>query len=378
MPRDIPALVADLTARREGRAPRRRRACGRPSPFERLGIPAVNVTDGPNGARGPGTPGRGWRRLHRILRTVRLRARRDVERRARRAHRRGDRRGGAHQGVPGAARAHRQHPSLAARGPQLRVLLGRPAALGQDRGGVRARRAVGGRRHHGEALRRQRRRVRAHDDQLRRRRAHAPRDHARAVRARGARGRLARHHDRLQPAQRRVLRGARVAPRRRAARRVGLRGLRGLRLVRARVDRRARSAPGSTSRCPDPGRVYGPALAEAVRNGEVDESLVDAAATRLLAVFDRLGALDDSAVGAGVDRPPRAPHARYARRRRNRWCCSKNDDAMLPIDPSSITTLAVVGPNAEQARIMGGGSASFTPHYRVPPLDALQDASAPT
>ena len=51
----------------------------------------------------------------------------------------------------------------------------------------------------------------------------------------------------------------------------------------------------------------------------------------------------------------------------------KNDDAMLPIDPSSITTLAVVGPNAEQARIMGGGSASFTPHYRVPPLDAFQE-----
>ena len=52
----------------------------------------------------------------------------------------------------------------------------------------------------------------------------------------------------------------------------------------------------------------------------------------------------------------------------------KNDDGMLPIDRSSIATLAVVGPNAERARIMGGGSASFTPHYRVPPLDALQDA----
>ena len=36
----------------------------------------------------------------------------------------------------------------------------------------------------------------------------------------------------------------------------------------------------------------------------------------------------------------------------------KNDDAMLPLDPSTISTLAVIGPNAEQARIMGGGSAS--------------------
>ena len=55
------------------------------------------------------------------------------------------------------------------------------------------------------------------------------------------------------------------------ARRVGLRGLRDHRLVRRRVDARRGAAPGSTSRCPGPGRFYGPTLAEAVRRGEVDE-----------------------------------------------------------------------------------------------------------
>ena len=54
----------------------------------------------------------------------------------------------------------------------------------------------------------------------------------------------------------------------------------------------------------------------------------------------------------------------------------KNDDGMLPIDRSSIATLAVVGPNAERARIMGGGSASFTPHYRVPPSTRSRKRSA--
>ena len=48
------------------------------------------------------------------------------------------------------------------------------------------------------------------------------------------------------------------------------------------------------------------------------------------------------------------------------------NDGLLPFDVSAITTLAVIGPNAERARIMGGGSASLTPHYRIPPLDALQ------
>ena len=80
---------------------------------------------------------------------------------------------------------------------------------------------------------------------------------------------------------------------------------------------------------PGPGRVYGPALAEAVQNGEVDESLVDAAATRLLSVFDRLGALDDPPSEPAVDRPARAPRARARGRgrvdgapeERRRRCC---------------------------------------------------------
>jgi beta-glucosidase len=123
---------------------------------------------------------------------------------------------------------------------------------------------------------------------------------------------------------------------------------------------------------PGPGRVYGAALAAAVQNGEVDESFVDAAATRLLTVFDRLGALDDApSEQQSIDRPEHRALARAAAA--ESMVLLKNDNAMLPIEPSSITTLAVVGPNAEQARIMGGGSASFTPHYRVPPLDAFQD-----
>ncbi len=122
---------------------------------------------------------------------------------------------------------------------------------------------------------------------------------------------------------------------------------------------------------PGPARVYGPALVQAVRDGDVDEALVDAATTRLLAVFDRLGALDDNpADPQSVDRPEDRVLAREAAA--EAMVLLKND-GVLPFDLSAIRTLAVVGPNAETARIMGGGSASFSPHYLVPPLDALQE-----
>ena len=48
--------------------------------------------------------------------------------------------------------------------------------------------------------------------------------------------------------------------------------------------------------------------------------------------------------------------------------------AQLPLDPETGSTIAIIGPNAATAQIMGGGSAQINPHYRVTPLDALRDA----
>jgi beta-glucosidase len=121
---------------------------------------------------------------------------------------------------------------------------------------------------------------------------------------------------------------------------------------------------------PGPGRIYGPTLAAAVRDGSVDESLVDACVTRLLMAFDTIGALDDQVDEArGIDR---AEDRALARRAAAESMVLLQNDGLLPLDASRITTLAVIGPNAERARIMGGGSASLTPHYRIPPLHALQ------
>src|SRR5262245_31838860 len=53
-------------------------------------------------------------------------------------------------------------------------------------------------------------------------------------------------------------------------------------------------AAGLDLEMPGPGRAYGPALAASVTKGEVDEAEVDAAVRRLLATFDRVGALTDT------------------------------------------------------------------------------------
>jgi beta-glucosidase len=51
----------------------------------------------------------------------------------------------------------------------------------------------------------------------------------------------------------------------------------------------------------------------------------------------------------------------------------KNDEALLPIDLSQVKSIAVIGQNAHQAAIMGGGSSEVTPHYAISPLQGIQE-----
>src|SRR5690606_18793441 len=49
----------------------------------------------------------------------------------------------------------------------------------------------------------------------------------------------------------------------------------------------------------------------------------------------------------------------------------KNDRQVLPLDPGAIKTIAIIGPNAKTARIMGGGSSRVNPHYAVSPFEGV-------
>ena len=49
----------------------------------------------------------------------------------------------------------------------------------------------------------------------------------------------------------------------------------------------------------------------------------------------------------------------------------KNDGDILPLDRSKVKTIAVLGPNAADFPVSGGGSSSLEPPYRVSPLQGL-------
>jgi beta-glucosidase len=122
---------------------------------------------------------------------------------------------------------------------------------------------------------------------------------------------------------------------------------------------------------PGPARQFGSKLADAVRAGDLDEAVLDRIARRILGVFERLGALADPPVGEeeSVDRQE---HRGVARRAAIESIVLLRNDGVLPFDVPTLGTLAVIGPNAARAQIIGGGSATLEPHYRVTPLDALR------
>ena len=127
---------------------------------------------------------------------------------------------------------------------------------------------------------------------------------------------------------------------------------------------------------PAPPRGYGKFLAEAVNEGRVDEADLDRAVRTLLSTFERLGALDDE------PQPPMAidlpEHRQLARRAaissmvllRNE---KVNEQALLPLNTNGLKSVAVIGPNAERTRIMGGGSAEVMPHHRTAIIDVLRE-----
>jgi len=123
---------------------------------------------------------------------------------------------------------------------------------------------------------------------------------------------------------------------------------------------------------PGSGRSFGPELAVAVRQGAVDEGLVDAKVRRLLTVLDRVGALDDAPTDEEhpVDRPEDRDLTRRAAAEATVLLANRG---VLPFAPGGIGRLAVIGPNADRPAIVGGGSARVVPHYLVTPLQALQD-----
>ncbi|MFV2089896.1 MAG: glycoside hydrolase family 3 C-terminal domain-containing protein, partial [Pseudomonadales bacterium] len=123
---------------------------------------------------------------------------------------------------------------------------------------------------------------------------------------------------------------------------------------------------------PGPTRVWGKALLEAVRSGDVAETLIDDKVMRLLRVIDRTHRFErpDEKPEQGVDKPE---HRQTAYQAAAEGMVLLKNNGVLPLAGSGLKKLAVIGPNAAEFRIMGGGSSALKPHYIASIFDAIAE-----
>jgi beta-glucosidase len=128
------------------------------------------------------------------------------------------------------------------------------------------------------------------------------------------------------------------------------------------ADTDASVAAGLDLEMPGPGRAFGPALVAAIEQGRVETSALDAPVRRILTVLDRIGALDEPCPPIAPV-PPTADDVAMLRRAAADACVLLTNDGTLPLPAPSTGRVALIGPHVDRPQIMGGGSAAVVPHH---------------
>jgi len=122
----------------------------------------------------------------------------------------------------------------------------------------------------------------------------------------------------------------------------------------------------------------GDRLVNAVRDGLVAETAIDDKVRRLLRLAARVGALHDvQSDRPGSRQADNIDAAALLRRAGAAGMVLARNNGLLPLDVSRLGRVAVIGPNAAQTRVQGGGSARVAPPYTVSPLQGLAAALGP-
>jgi beta-glucosidase len=121
---------------------------------------------------------------------------------------------------------------------------------------------------------------------------------------------------------------------------------------------------------------WGEMLVAAVRSGAVAQELIDDKVRRVLRLAARTGAWDAVAPAvAPEDRPASVDGVALAREVATRsFVLAANRGETLPLDASTLSSVALIGLGAKEARVLGGGSATVFPEHVVSPLDGLTAA----
>ncbi|GIV99844.1 glycoside hydrolase family 3 protein [Roseiflexus sp.] len=131
------------------------------------------------------------------------------------------------------------------------------------------------------------------------------------------------------------------------------------------------AANGLDLEMPGPTRWRGERLVAAVENGQVRMEAIDESACRILRTIARAGAFETPEIPPeqAIDRPEH--RALIRRAAAESMVLLKNDGGILPLNLANLSSIAIIGPNAKTAQIMGGGSAQVNAHYAISPYDGI-------
>jgi beta-glucosidase len=123
---------------------------------------------------------------------------------------------------------------------------------------------------------------------------------------------------------------------------------------------------------PGPARFFGRELLSAVETGEVGSAMVDDKVRRILTVILKSGAFKKKPAFSKKAYDFARHYQIAGRAAAESIVLLKNENHLLPLNKNRFQKVAVIGPNAAEARVEGGGSSMVKPFYKVSPLAGLK------
>src|SRR5215216_7105748 len=106
-------------------------------------------------------------------------------------------------------------------------------------------------------------------------------------------------------------------------------------------------------------------------DGPLTEDAINGKVRRLLGVLDKAGLFEKPELDPerGEDKPQ---HRKIMREAAREAIVLLKNDGTLPLK-KAVRSITVIGPYANAAQILGGGSSSVTPHYAVSPFEGIKN-----
>lgn len=122
---------------------------------------------------------------------------------------------------------------------------------------------------------------------------------------------------------------------------------------------------------PGPAKYFGHLLIDAVQMWQIDESVIDKAVARILRMIIKSGLMDAPRAAGSLNT---VEHQALARElAEESITLLKNDGDILPLCDDRLQSIAIIGPNATEIAVSGGGSSQLEPPYKISPWQALQE-----